>query len=256
MFYYASKILGFLTLPLSWVFILLLCAAFFKNPKAKQKTIVIALLVYFVMGNSFIANFAYTAWETKPIDDKTMPHYKIGIVLGGISYYDTNLKRLHFQRSSDRIFQALDLYKQHKIDKIFISGGAGYISKPYETEAVFLRDYLLKIGIPDSVILFESKSKNTAENALYTKEELINKNQFYTNQDYLLITSGYHMKRALSCFKKQGFKVAAYSVDGSSGEHQMALDELLIPNFGTFQNWDVLIHEWIGFAAYKISGKA
>jgi uncharacterized SAM-binding protein YcdF (DUF218 family) len=254
-FHFISKIFGFLTLPISWIFIVLLFAAFDKNAKRKQRLVLAALLLFFVLGNSFLVNKLMGLWETPPIDNKTMPHYKFGIVLGGISYYDSQLKRLHFQRSSDRIFQALDLYHQHKIDKIFISGGAGYISKPYETEAVFIREYLLKIGVPDSAIVIESKSKNTIENALYTRQKLHELKQFSATQKYLLITSGYHMKRAMACFKKQGFNVDAYSVDGASGEQKMQPDELLIPNFSAFQNWDVLIHEWIGYASYKITNK-
>jgi uncharacterized SAM-binding protein YcdF (DUF218 family) len=255
MFFFVSKILSFLSLPISWIFIVLLFSIFIKNTKKKQGAIIIAATLFFVFGNSFITNIVYGIWETPPINDKTMPHYKVAIVLGGISYYDTNLKRIHFQRSSDRIFQALDLYHQHKIDKIFISGGAGYISKPYETEAIFLREYLLKIGVPDSVILFESISKNTIENAIYTRQKLEEDNRFKPTEKYLLVTSAYHMKRALACFKKQGFDVDAYSVDGTSGEHKLQLDELLIPNFSSFQNWDILVHEWIGYVSYKLTGK-
>jgi uncharacterized SAM-binding protein YcdF (DUF218 family) len=207
------------------------------------------------MGNSFLVGQLNNWWETKPIDDKTLPNYNVAIVLGGISYYDTNLKRIHFQRSSDRIFHALALYKQGKVNKIFISGGAAYISKPYETEAIFLKEYLVKIGVPDSVVIIECKSRNTYENAVESKSELSKLGLFNNKQKFLLITSGYHMPRAFACYKKQGFNLDAFSVDGSAGKHELQLDELLIPNFNSFQNWDLLIHEWIGFTAYFFSGK-
>jgi len=255
MFFFLSKILGFLTQPLFLFFILLLVPVFVSNTKKKQKLLVASVIVFYVFGNSFIVNIANGFWEIPPTNDNNLKHHKIAVVLGGISYYDNQLKRIHFQRSSDRIFHALRLLKQGKIDKIFISGGAAYISKPYETEAIFLRDYLVEIGVPDSLLIIESKSKNTYENAVFTKEKLIEKKLFNSKEKLLLITSGYHAKRALACFKKQNMAVDIYSVDGSSGEQKIQLDELLIPNFAAFNYWNILLHEWIGYLSYWITGK-
>ena len=255
MFFILSKVLAFLSEPLTWTFILLLVIYFTNNVKRKKGYVLFALVIFYFFGNSLVVNFINKQWEVPPVNENKIGHFKIGIILGGISYYDTKLKRLHFHRSSDRIFQALDLYHQGIIEKIFISGGAAYISKPYEVEAIFIKEYLMKIGVPDSVIIIESKSKNTYENAKYTKDVLISKKLFHDHENYLLITSGYHMRRALACFKKQNIKVVSYSVDGSSGENKLQLDELLVPNFAAFQYWNILIHEWIGYISYKITGK-
>jgi uncharacterized SAM-binding protein YcdF (DUF218 family) len=255
MFFYLSKILSFLTHPSSWLFILLIWAVFTKVQVRKQKLIVLVLCLFFVFGNSALVGYLNRVWEVPPVADQQVKKTKIAIVLGGISYYDTHLKRIHFQRSSDRIFHALRLYKAGVVDKIFISGGAAYISKSYETESVFLKEYLLQIGVPDSVIIIESKSRNTYENAIYTKQELEALHLFSRDESYLLFTSGYHMRRAVACYQKQGFRVNAYSVDGSAGDHNFQLDELLIPSISSFQNWDILIHEWVGYFTYFITGK-
>lgn len=255
MFFYLSKILAFLTQPISWLFILLLLTGITKNVKTKQRLLILSISVFFLFGNAALVGIANRLWETPPVADCTIKQASIAIVLGGISYYDTQLKRIHFQRSSDRIFHALRLYKAGIVQKIFISGGAAYISKSYEKESIFLKDYLLQIGVPDSVILIESESRNTFENAVFTKKILQERGHFSEKEKYVLFTSGYHMRRALACFHKQGFNIVPYSVDGSAGKQNFQFDEMLIPTISSFQNWDILFHEWFGYLMYKLTGK-
>ena len=109
MFFYLSKILAFLTQPISWLFILLLLTGITKNVKTKQRLLILSISVFFLFGNAALVGIANRLWETPPVADCTIKQANIAIVLGGISYYDTQLKRIHFQRSSDRIFHAKTL---------------------------------------------------------------------------------------------------------------------------------------------------
>jgi uncharacterized SAM-binding protein YcdF (DUF218 family) len=255
LFFYLSKILAFVFSPIIWLFTLLVFALKTKRPKTKNTLIATTLILFFVFGNSFILNEVNSHWETPPIADSNLKtKYTYAIVLGGLSYYDFQLNRIHFHKSSDRIFHAIRLLKEKKVEKILISGGSGSIAKPYELEANLLKEYLLKIGIADTLIVTENKSKNTYENAIYTKEILQKQNKF-SNSRLLLITSGYHMKRAKACFKKQGFLFDTYSVDGRSGERKYYPDNLLIPDVGNLLGWHVLIHEFLGYSIYKVTGK-
>lgn len=255
MFFVFSKILSFSIQPFTWLLVLLLWAVITKNSQHKKRLLLITISLGFFFGNPTVIGFINRRWEVEPVSDENVSAHKIAIVLGGISYYDTHLKRIHFQRSSDRIFHAIRLYRLGKVEKIFISGGAAYISKKYEKESIFLKEYLLTIGIPDSVICIESESRNTYENACYTKQRMQLAGLYEPAQKYLLITSGYHMRRAQAVFEKQGFLVDTYSVDGSAGAVRWQLDELFIPTVSSFQNWDLLIHEWIGYVTYKLTGK-
>lgn len=255
MFFIVSKILAFLIQPFTWIGLLLIGALISKSNRTKKRFLITSISLFFVFGNSNLVRQANKLWEVQPIADQLLSKHKIAIVLGGISYYDTHLSRIHFQRSSDRIFHAVRLYKQGYVEKIFVSGGAAFISKAYEKESIFIKQYLLSIGIPDSVLIIESESRNTYENALYTKRKLEQQGFLLKQNRFLLITSGYHMKRALRVFQKQGFQIDSYSVDGSSGSVRWQLDELLIPTIASFQNWDILIHEWVGYVAYLLSNK-
>ncbi|MBI4944995.1 MAG: YdcF family protein [Bacteroidetes bacterium] len=255
MFFIISKILSFLFIPVTWIFILLVIAIILKNPKRKNKSLLAAVLLFYFFSNSFIMEEVNRVWEVPATSYKDLKTYDAGIILGGILDYDVKLDRMQFQRSADRLFQAVELYKTGVIKKIFFVGGSGSIEFYYLKEGMFVRRYLLLLGIPDKDIWIENESRNTHENAVGANEFL--EKHEYTNGNFLLITSGSHMRRALACFEKVSLKVSPYSVDRRAGPiRRYTFDHLLIPNTGTLLDWASLIHEWIGMITYKIQGYA
>jgi uncharacterized SAM-binding protein YcdF (DUF218 family) len=66
-----------------------------------------------------------------------------------------------------------------------------------------VKKYLKSINFPDSALIVESESKNTYENALFTKKMIDSLN---LNGSFILVTSAIHMPRAMAVFKKVGFK--------------------------------------------------
>ena len=247
-FWFLSKIL----IPLSgiwfWGLLLVIITLLIKNTKRKKKFLLATFFFFLFILNSGIIGSIIHIWEVKPIRIESIRHpYKYGIILGGFAGYDKESNTIEFNNSSDRLFAAIRLYKQGKIQKIVISGGEGNLLKTGKSEADITAEYLQSIGIPDSVIISESYSKNTIENVSQIKKR-INGN----GKDCLLITSGYHMRRSLAIFHKQGLFPVAFSCDlrGSS---------ITIPDFITFKSnalvdWDVLIHETVGYVVYKCMG--
>src|SRR5581483_3315317 len=176
---------------------------FIKKQPLKKRFLISAVVVFYIFSNDFIVNEYMVRWEI-PATEDTAIHgkYDVAIVLGGITNYDDRMDRIQFEHGGDRLFQALRLYKQGKVKKIFLSGGSGNLDK-HDIEAPLLHRYLLEIGIPDSVILVESKSRNTHENALFAKPIL---DSVAPHGRYLLVSSGYHLRRAMACFTKVGIK--------------------------------------------------
>ena len=255
MFFFISKIISFLFSPATWIFVLLLFALFMKNPKRKKKILIWVLVLFYFFSNSFIMEEVNRLWEVPAVAYKDMKTYDAGIVLGGILTYDIKLDRIQFQGSADRLFQAMELYKTGVIKKIFFVGGSGSIEFSYIKEGMFVRRYLLTLGIPDKDIWIENESRNTRENAVFANEFL--KQHDYSSGNFLLITSGSHMRRALDCFEKVGLKVSPYSVDRRASQiRRYTFDHLLIPNIGTLASWEALVHEWVGIIVYKIKGYA
>lgn len=247
-----SKILFFLITPIIWITGLLLLAVFSRNKKRQLIALIAGTMLLLIFTNSFILDEVMRKWEIPTVKNNELETYDVGIVLGGMSSYDKDFGRINFQQGIDRLLQAIDLYKKGKIKKIFISGGSGSMVYKEDREAAYLKPYLINLQIPESDILIEAESKNTRENALFTAEVL--KKIYPQGAKYLLITSAFHMRRSILCFEKVGLKVAPFTTDRFSGKRKFYFDHLFIPNTQTLVGWDVLIHELMGFATYKISG--
>ena len=79
-------------------------------------------------------------------------------------------------------------------------------------ESINTKQFLIRLGVPTADILMETKSRNTHENALFSKEILKTATQ-EKDLNLLLITSTFHMYRAEKCFKKVGLITTPFSVD-------------------------------------------
>jgi len=253
MFFFISKILSFLYSPAFWIFFLLVFSLIFFNNKKKLKlNIICSLVFYFIFSNSFIVDEVMRLWEM-PLTTEVQTEYDAGILLGGgMVTLDAKTQRLIFLHNTDRFLQTLKLYKEKRIKKIIIAGGAGCLLFPNIAEAPLLKKYLLDINIPEKDIYIDSLSNNTYQNALYTKE--IIEKSFSKKGKYLLITSAVHMRRSLACFKKLEIDVTPYTTTKHSGERRYQIDHLLMPNHQSFGYWEEFNHEFFGYIAYGVMG--
>jgi uncharacterized SAM-binding protein YcdF (DUF218 family) len=252
MFFIISKLLAFIIAPIVWVTVLFIWTLLTKDVRKKQRLLIVTFIVFYFFSNSFILDEFYRPYETPAVRESDLAgKYDAGIVLGGMIAYDPTFVRPQFDRAVDRLMQAATLYRDGKIRKIFLSGGSGSIIEKDVLESYILKNYLLKLGIPDTSIIVEGHSKNTRENAVFSKPLLDSLNK---NGRYLLITSAFHMPRAIKCFNKVGIHVTPYSVDRYSGPRKFVLDHVFIPSTGALDSWNILLHEWLGLVMYKISG--
>jgi uncharacterized SAM-binding protein YcdF (DUF218 family) len=251
MFFFLSKVLAFLIMPYTWAIVLLLLAWRSKNEVRKRKFFIGAVIILLVFSNRFILNQAMIAWEISPVKDPAPDTYDAVIVLGGFSTYNEEFDRTNFIGSADRLMQGIRLTKNGVAPKLIVSGGSGSITFPDHLEGVRTEKYLREIGFPDSLLITENSSKNTYENAKFTAE-ILKKNNI--KGKYLLITSGFHMRRSLGCFAKQGLTCDPYSVDMHGGEGRANIDYFLLPEVSVLAEWNILIHEWVGCLTYKFAG--
>ena len=251
MFFILSKILSFLISPLNWCILLLIFSLVLKNRKIKIFLFRAALVIILVFTNEAIYNVCMSSWEMSPKNvEQCTEKYDYTIVLSGMGSFNEKYNMMFFSGASDRIMQAIALYKRGKTDKILLTGGSGEILDQKHKESNYLRDYLLQLGIPDNDIIIETRSRNTHENARYTAEILEKK----AGDDYLLITSSYHIRRALGCFKNEGVSVTPYPTDIQTQKFSADPGFLIVPSAYILRNWEMLIHEIIGYGAYKLYG--
>jgi uncharacterized SAM-binding protein YcdF (DUF218 family) len=253
MFFILSKILLFFLSPIIWIFTLFVWAFFTRNPIRKKKLFFTTLIVFYFFSNPFIADEFVRAYEERNQTFSKLPSdFDVAIVLGGFSGYDEQQEMVQFHTATDRLMAGIQLYKTGKAKKLMISSGSGSLFKPNLKEALFIKDYLISIGIPESDLIIESNSRNTRENAIESAKIL---NKEYPNGKFILITSATHMPRAKRCFNKVNIPTIPYSVDHQSGPRKFIVDHLLLPNARCLSKWNTLIKEWTGFIVYKLSGK-
>lgn len=253
MFFILSKLLNVLITPIFWIVLLALLGLILSKQKYKIRLFTASAIMLLFFTNPFIADEAIRLWTIKASPyEKLERNYDYGIVLTGMCSYDPQYKRINFLKSSDRLWQTMDLYNRGYLDKIFIVGGSGYVRNPDFTEAAYLKDYLMRNGIPKKDIIAETKSRNTYENtvnaAAYLHENC--------NSDctYLLISSGYHLRRANACFEKQHIQATCFATDRYVGDRKWQIEHLIRPRVSALGRWNILLHEISGYVMYKIMG--
>lgn len=107
---------------------------------------------------------------------------------------------------ANRLLTAVRLQKILNVP-ILLSGGQG--QDKTSSEAIISGRVLKSLGVPEDKILLEDKSINTTQNAVYSAEILREKNF----QHPLVVTSAFHMRRAVLNFSRQGIEVIPYPTD-------------------------------------------
>ncbi|TAJ14398.1 YdcF family protein [Marinilabiliaceae bacterium JC017] len=252
MFFLLSKVLGVMVSPFLWICILLLCRLFFRSSKWRNVLLLIAVLLFVIFSNPLLFRWTINSWEAAPESmEEVTKKADYVVVLGGMSTYYAEAERVRFFQSADRLFQAIDLYQNGGVENIIISGGTSKILHKEKPEAIFLKDYLMKIGVAADAIVIDSLSRNTHENAVCTRQ-LFDENGW--KRKIVLVTSAFHMPRASRCFIKEGFEVVCYNTDFLRSSSPISFCESFIPSVSTLSTWELLIKEWIGLFVYALKG--
>ncbi len=239
-------------MPLTVICLCLLVSLVLRNAKWKKRLFWCGLILLWFFTNEFIANEFMRAWEIPARKIDTLPTYRLGIVLTGVTIPLEPNDRVYFQRGADRVTHTVQLYKSGVIEKILISGGSGRILDQEEPEANMVRRAMLMMGVPENQIAIENETRNTYESAVQVKAML--QDSAYQQNDLLLITSAFHMRRSLACYKKAGLEPEPFSTDFYSHRRVFYFDALFIPKVDALVIWHKLAKEWIGFVAYKMAG--
>jgi uncharacterized SAM-binding protein YcdF (DUF218 family) len=151
--------------------------------------------------------------------------------------------------AAGRILALVKLSRQFPSARIIYSGGnAELMGGP--AEADFLHPLLDNLGVPRERVVLENRSRNTAENAAFSKAIAVPK----PGERWLLVTSAAHMPRAIGCFRRVGFVVEAYPVDWRTGA---AFDFALSRRFSAgLRRTDLAVREWFGLVAYWATGRS
>jgi uncharacterized SAM-binding protein YcdF (DUF218 family) len=252
MFFLLSKVLDFLLLPTVWLLILLVMALLAPPPR-RRRWLVAALGLLAVSTNPFFVNELLLAWEPVPVALAALPRQAdaavllTGITQGQKSPHD----RVYLGPGADRFTSALWLCRAGRVRRIIVSGGSGAVQATAHTEADDLTTLLRLAGVPNAAIIREEKSRNTRENALFTKQLLA------PEQDTLiLVTSAFHQRRAMGCFAKVGLHPISFPAGYRSRDRRLVPEACLVPSPEALASFSLLVHEVAGWVVYKVLGYA
>lgn len=181
-------------------------------------------------------------------NDLTQGPYSGIIVLAGAERlrYSTRHNQVILDGAAERLIEAAKLARKFPALPIIYCGG-GRIEDML-TEVEIARKFFDEAGIDLNRIRFDDKSYNTYTNAIEAKK-LITQDE---TGKWLLVTSAFHMPRAVGAYRTAGINIQPYPVDYRT---ELFTSWLSKPNAGrNLHELDYAVHEWVGLLAYYISG--
>lgn len=256
LFFYLSKILWFFAAPSNFLVFAagvgLALAAFSRARRAGLALAGGAGLLLAICGLAPIGALLLWPLENRVPRATEFPPPTGIVVLGGAVHELLTEARgqVALDLAAERMTEAVALSRRYpQAELVFTGGNNSLLGSPY-TEAGVARRLWRELGVPDARMRFEDKSRNTYENAIFTKALVDPK----PGETWLLVTSAWHMPRALGLFRKAGFAVVPYPVDYRTFGDRRDLRIGREVSAG-LSMVDMATREWIGLLAYRIAGR-
>ena len=256
MFFVLSKTLGFMLLPTNLLIGIGLLGAILmvtRFASLGRKLVIAAVLLLVICGLSPLGNLLLYPLESRfPAWDASRGAPDGIVVLGGS--IEPNLSAAHgaavVSGASDRIIAAVALAYRYPNARVVFSGGSGNLVSNDAREADFAGAIFESLGISKSRLIMERHSRNTVENAEFSKALVAPKQ----GERWLLVTSAFHMPRSVGLFRKAGFAVEPYPVDWRVGgpDDLFSFTNIAVDGLG---RTDIAVREWMGLIAYRATGK-
>jgi uncharacterized SAM-binding protein YcdF (DUF218 family) len=257
MFHAASKILFFIFQPSSLAVIAIAAGLILLRANRpiglRVSTFGFALLV--IAGLLPLGNILVLPLEERfASHEPSVPGGPVAgiIILGGFEdgWVTAGRGGLAVNEAAERLTEGLRLVRLLPNAKVVFTGGVGGLFGGADAGAA-VRSYLIEAGVAPDRIVIENASRNTYENAVFTRN-LVKPTQ---EDRWLLITSAYHMPRSVGVFREVGFDVIPFPVDFRTRDST----DMFAP-FGSIgaglERSDLAVKEWIGLVAYRLTGRS
>jgi uncharacterized SAM-binding protein YcdF (DUF218 family) len=256
LFFVLSKTLGALLLPTNFLIGIGFLGAvlmFTRFASLGRKLVIAAVLLLVICGLSPLGNLLLYPLEQRfpPWDaSRGAPD---GIIVLGASI-EADLSTAHgtpvVRSSPDRLIAAAALAHRYPKARVVFSGGSANLISNDAREADFAGAIFESLGIDKSRLIMERASRNTQENAEFSKALVAPKE----GERWLLVTSAFHMPRSVGLFRKAGFAVEPYPVDWRVGGRSDIFNFTNVAIDGLGRT-DLAVREWMGLIAYRATGK-
>jgi uncharacterized SAM-binding protein YcdF (DUF218 family) len=256
LFFILSKTIGVMLLPINFLIGLGVLGAVLLATRVGwlgRRLLVLSILLLAVLGFSPLGNLLLYPLEQRfPPWDATGGAPDGIIVLGGP--VDPDLSLAHHTpavtNSPDRMITAVALARRYPNARLVYTGGSARLISNDAKEADYAADIFESLGIAKSRLIMERLSRNTAENAAFTKDLVKPRD----GERWLLVTSAFHMPRSVGLFRKVGFAVEPYPVDWRVGGRGDLLSFNNVAGDG-LDRTNTAVREWMGLVAYRLTGR-
>lgn len=255
-FYVAAKVLSLVFTPSNFISLLIvggaLLQAIGRGQRLGRNMVLAGALLLAVLGFSPLG-----AWLSIPLEERfprpLPPDDVAGIILLG-GYEDTPIaiarRTVTVNEAADRLLETALLAKRFPKAKVIITGGWATILPNTLDSTAPVAEFLASMAIDQGRILAEKTSRNTHENALFTQQLV----RPAGNEKYLLVTSAYHMPRAVGAFRAQSFDIIAWPVDYRTTGWSDAAKAFRWAIQG-LERVDLASKEWVGLFMYWLTGR-
>ncbi|BCP54079.1 hypothetical protein K32_26960 [Kaistia sp. 32K] len=174
------------------------------------------------------------------------------LVLGGGIDQHVGERRgtIELTEAGDRMTEAVALARRFPEARVVFSGGSAEIISDGYTEGAAARRFFRAMGLPDDRVTIEDASRNTAENARFTAA-LVGARP---DERWLLVTSAFHMPRAMGSFRAAGWSPLPWPTDYRTRGSEDLYRPIWRPSLG-LSLVDVAAKEWVGLLAYWLTGQ-
>jgi uncharacterized SAM-binding protein YcdF (DUF218 family) len=252
MFFVLSKIFWLVAAPSHWLGLLAvvtaLCLLLHWYRAAKLFAVAAVLLLLFAAVTAVPLARALEDRYPRP----SWPARVDGILVLG-SGFDTALLRARGAPQANggayRLEAGFAAARHYPRARLVFSGGSGALGGAPFSEAETARVIFAELGQNPKQLTLESRSRNTYENLFFSRA-LVKPRQ---GEVWLLVTSAMHMPRAMAVARKLNWPMLPWPSDYITAPRQG--HDLLEFN-GNLGLLDYAVHEWIGLAVYRMTGKA
>ena len=256
MFFVLSKTIGYLLLPTNLLIAIGFVGAILmvtRFASLGRKLVITAVLLLVICGLSPLGNLLLYPLESRFPPWDAARGAPDGIIVLGASI-EADLSAAHgtpvVRSAPDRLIVAAALAHRYPNARIVFSGGSANLISSDAREADFAGAIFESLGISKSRLIMERASRNTLENAEFSKALVAPKD----GERWLLVTSAFHMPRSVGLFRKAGFEVEPYPVDWRVGgwDDIFKFSNVAVDGLG---RTDLAVREWMGLIAYRATGK-
>ncbi|MBT8146044.1 MAG: YdcF family protein [Gammaproteobacteria bacterium] len=254
-FFWASKLFWLVFSPVSlllWLIVGSWLLSLSRWNRAGQK-----LLAGTALFSLFLAFVPVGGWMIKPLEqrfpaDPVLATKPDGIVLLGGSFslrLSDNRQQTHLTAHGERLLAFLELARRYPEARLVFTGGSGNPTYQQAREADIAGELFLSLGLNEERLEFERESRNTFENARNTSAMIGPQ----PGENWLLVTSAFHMPRSMGSFCQQGWKLLPYPTDFQTLEGEPL--RISLGFISHLNGLNLALREWIGLLAYRLTGK-